>query len=624
MAGKMFSIKELVVPIGIVACVATMILPVPSFMMDFLLVANLILALILLMSSFYISEPLKLSALPTILLLSTLYRLALNISTTRLILGRGDAGDVIEAFGKIVIQGNLVVGTVIFLIITLVQFIVIAKGSERVAEVSARFTLDALPGKQMSIDADVRSGLLDAEMARVKRQELQSESRFYGALDGAMKFVKGDAVAGLIVTLINITGGLAVGIVTYGLTIGEATQKYTLLTVGDGLLSQIPALLNALASGVIVTRVAKGDGASLATEVLQQLGQIRAAKFMVGGLACVLAIVPGMPILPFLALGVIFMVAGAIDKPERIQIDEGPLFQPRSHALITIELTPDLARQFQGTSNVVEIIDNLRQRIFDKTGLIIPRPSFEVSPNQGLYFSIGVRGIKVFSERISDEKIDMQAHLIASVEHLVSVRRAELLDDIMTRRLLDNFDSEAPELVAAVVPQIISLTQLTEILRQLANDQITIRHFDMILQAIAEQGAKASSERVLLEEVRVAIGRVIVDSLIQAEGTIAAYTLDPVLDLAFLNVEREIQAVNTTHVALIENFLRSRIESQAIILAVSKGSRRIVSEFLKMRGLNVIVIAYEEIPTEIVIEPLDTIGLPSDEKNEVLSNLVAA
>ena len=255
-----------------------MLLPVPPAVMDFLLVGNLILALVLFLSTLYIPDTLRLSALPTMLLLATLYRLALNISTTRNILSAGDGGRVVEAFGGIVIQGNLVVGVVIFLIITLVQFIVIAKGSERVAEVSARFTLDALPGKQMSIDADVRAGVIDVSTARVKRQDLQTESRFYGALDGAMKFVKGDAIAGIIITVINIVGGLAIGIISEGLPLPLAVTKYTTLTIGDGLVAQIPALLNSLAAGIVVTRVARGDDASLAGELLSQLGQVKRAK----------------------------------------------------------------------------------------------------------------------------------------------------------------------------------------------------------------------------------------------------------------------------------------------------------------------------------------------------------
>ncbi|NDC37695.1 MAG: EscV/YscV/HrcV family type III secretion system export apparatus protein, partial [Proteobacteria bacterium] len=334
--------KELIVPLAVLGVLASMLLPVPPGVMDFLLVGNLILALVLFLSTLYISDTLKLSALPSMLLLATLYRLALNIATTRNILSSGDGGRVVEAFGTVVIQGNLVVGVVVFLIITLVQFIVIAKGSERVAEVSARFTLDALPGKQMSIDADVRAGLLDMSAARVKRQDLQTESRFYGALDGAMKFVKGDAIAGIVITAINIVGGLAIGILSEGLVIQQALSKYTLLTVGDGLVAQVPALLNSLAAGIIVTRVARGDDASLAGELLAQIGQVRRVKVLSAGLCVLLACIPGMPALPFLALGIV-LVASAWLTPSETPAKALPqehLFTPRPPPLLRVEVDP--------------------------------------------------------------------------------------------------------------------------------------------------------------------------------------------------------------------------------------------------------------------------------------------
>ncbi|MEO1174010.1 MAG: flagellar biosynthesis protein FlhA, partial [Myxococcota bacterium] len=239
----------------VVGVVGMMIVPLPTFIMDLLLVLNVTIAVSMMMIAIYISSPLKLSAYPTILLITTLFRLALNVSTTRLILLQADAGEVVESFGTFVVRGNFVVGAVIFLIITIIQFLVIAKGSERVAEVAARFTLDAMPGKQMSIDADLRAGAFDLDEARKKRQELNRESQLFGSMDGAMKFVKGDSIAGLIITAINIVAGIIIGILMMEMSAGEAVQRYGILTIGDGLISQIPALLGSMTAGLIVTRV---------------------------------------------------------------------------------------------------------------------------------------------------------------------------------------------------------------------------------------------------------------------------------------------------------------------------------------------------------------------------------
>jgi type III secretory pathway component EscV len=262
-----FSFQEVLVPVGLLLILGCMLVPLPPLLLDILLCSNLLFALLLVVGALHIKDPLKLSTLPSLLLMATLVRLSLNLATTRAVLSTGHAGQAVEAFGAVVTQGSLVVGCILFLLITLIQFIVVAKGAERVAEVSARFTLDALPGKQMAIDAEIRSGLLDPEGARRKRSEVQSESRFYGALDGAMKFVKGDAVAGLVVTFVNIAGGLLVGLLIHGLDLEVALRRYTLLTIGDGLLSQVPSLLNAVAAGLIVTRVQVDELSSLSGDL---------------------------------------------------------------------------------------------------------------------------------------------------------------------------------------------------------------------------------------------------------------------------------------------------------------------------------------------------------------------
>ena len=294
----------------VVFIISLMILPLPTFIVDGLLAVNLALAVTLLMMSLYINSILSFSTFPSMLLFTTLLRLSLNITTTRLILLQADAGEVIETFGRFVVGGNLIVGAVIFLIITLVQFLVIAKGSERVAEVGARFTLDAMPGKQMSIDADMRAGVIDIEEARARRMVVEKENQLYGAMDGAMKFVKGDAIAGLIVTGVNILAGVSVGVLQKGMEAGKALETYSILTIGDGLVSQIPALLISITAGIIVTRVSTDEDSALGGDIgAQILAQPKA--LMIGGvLLALFALVPGFPKPQFLAIAGVIGAVG--------------------------------------------------------------------------------------------------------------------------------------------------------------------------------------------------------------------------------------------------------------------------------------------------------------------------
>ncbi len=288
---------------AIAAMVGMMIVPLPTWLLDILLTVNITAAVTVLMVSIYISGPTQIASYPTLLLITTLYRLSLDISATRLILLQADAGEVIRSFGNFVVQGNFVVGAVIFLIITLVQFIVITKGSERVAEVAARFTLDAMPGKQMSIDADMRAGIIDFQQARTRRDSLARESQFYGAMDGAMKFVKGDAIASIIITVVNIAGGLVIGVVMNGMGVKDAVQTYSILTIGNGLVSQIPALLISISAGMVVTRVASDTpDSNLGKDVASQIVAQPKAIAITAGLLLLLALTPGLPKIPFFLL----------------------------------------------------------------------------------------------------------------------------------------------------------------------------------------------------------------------------------------------------------------------------------------------------------------------------------
>jgi type III secretion protein V len=615
--------KELVVPLGLLAVMGSMLLPLPPAALDFLLVGNLVIALILFVSSLYISDSLKLSSLPSLLLIATLYRLGLNVATTRAILSGGDAGQVVLAFGHTVVAGNLIVGVVVFLVLTLIQFVVIAKGAERVAEVAARFTLDALPGKQMSIDADVRAGLIDFETARLRRDDLQTESRFFGALDGAMKFVKGDAIAGLCLVAVNLLGGFLVGMMGEGLSLSHAIQQYSLLTIGDGLVSQIPALLNALAAGMVVTRVARGDNVSLAQEVLQQLGQVRAVKVMIALFTLGAGLLPGMPALPFISLSIILLLAATVwHQTERPRAKRSAKnFEPRVPPVLLIEIGEEVRTQLATVSEFSGKMLAFREEVHREFGLVVALPELEVAQLDPRRYRISLRGIPVSDGSAGSSGSETLARIFGALKDIVADRMVEIIDDILTRRLLDCLEKEAPELVAAVVPTVVTVTQLTELLRGLAREGVPLKNFDVIVQVVAESGSRASSERVLLEEARIALRRVISHQYASPERGIPALVLDPVLDLSIARAERENEPLPVETIEHISQQIRSQ-PSDSRVLATSRASRRILSECLKLKGLAIPVIAYEEVAPGYEVEVRGRIELPAETSDALERDLL--
>ncbi len=627
--------KEFLLPLVVLAILSTIVLPVPAGVLDFLLVGNVIISMMLLVSSLYISDPLKISSLPSILLLATLYRLVLNISTTRKILAGEHPGQMIEAFGSVVVQDNLVVGLIIFLIITLVQFIVITKGSERVAEVSARFTLDALPGKQMSIDADVRAGVIDIDEARKKRQELQIESRFYGALDGAMKFVKGDAIAGIIITALNLLGGISLGIFSHNLSIGQSVNRYSLLSIGDGLISQVPALCTALAAGMIVTRVTRGDQSSLALELLTQFNQIRAVKLIIAGLSILLAFAPGLPCLPFLSLTVLLVFCSlkntAADELSNTQkVIEQARFVPQAPGLLMLQFSRASMLTASSSLAMLHTTEQFRARIYEQSGLIILPPQITVGGpadpegSDACKVRFYIRGILTSElEVVENQSESWSGQIAAELDRLLASRAVEFVDDIMTRRLLDNFERQAPELVANVVPEIASVTQITEVLRNLVKEQVSIRNFDLILQVIAEQGARSKNSRELLEEVRIGLKRVLAQSL---PAQLNVIRLEPALDLLFLQSERTGRLLAASVIeSVAEQFLDLQQSLQTAVILCSKGGRLLLRECLELKGLRPVLLALEVITEETELSILGTIKLAENDLSEdMIGEILAA
>jgi flagellar biosynthesis component FlhA len=612
----MFKGKELIVPLGLMVVVGCMIIPLPGAVLDVLLCSNLLFALLLVIGALHIKDPLKMATLPSLLLMATLWRLSLNLATTRAVLSSGHAGQAVEAFGAIVIQGSVVVGFVLFLLISLIQFIVVAKGAERVAEVSARFTLDALPGKQMAIDAEIRSGTLDPEAARRKRADVQMESRFYGALDGAMKFVKGDAIAGLVIAAVNIIGGLAVGILIHQLDLEVALRRYTVLTIGDGLLSQIPSLLNSVAAGLIVTRVQVDESSTLASDLLGQVGQFKMARVFVAVAAFVLGCLPGMPHIVLISVSVLLALSLFLPEPrqENSQGSVATPFEPSLAQSIQIELSPDFVPHIPALDQVSKVMEDLRQYAFTRWGLVLQRPGMGLWHNPEGAYRILVRGMEVLrcEKEVSAE---LWTELEVEIRRIVDLYKVDLIDDGATRRALDYVEREIPDLVNGVVPAVASLTQMTSLLRALLREGITTRHLDIILQTIAEHGSKLT-ERQILAEVRSALAPVISASV--AEGrVIKGAVVEPVIDLVLGKAEESGSLVSGELIDLICEQVEGLIE-KGMALVVSKRSRAYLRDVVRVRWAHVPVIAHEEIAPRFEFQSLAQIQLRSDEQRQAL------
>jgi type III secretion protein V len=545
---------ELGLALLVIAVVAMMIVPLPTWLLDVLIATNLSLAVAILLVVLYVPDALAIATFPTILLLTTLFRLALNVSSTRLILLQANAGDVIRAFGQFVVRGNYVVGGVIFLVLTIIQFIVIAKGSERVAEVGARFVLDAMPGKQMAIDAELRSGAIDGNEARRRRRTLSRESQFYGSMDGAMKFVKGDVIASLVITVVNLLGGLAIGVGQRGMPAVDALKRYGLLTIGDGLVSQIPALVLSTAAGVLVTRVASEDpDTPLGQELAAQLFGMPKALRVAAGFVLLLAIVPGLPALPFLALAVaLFLVARARDR-QLANADRRAATEPqprpvgaggrRELAFVpvvvpwSIELSADLASALDdapdGAPGLRSEALAIRDRLFAELGVPLPAPLVRAAPGLPArhavvaLFEVPARIVPIAEGTTETAAVRLVADATADV---LRARAGDFLGLAETQRLLDELEQIAPATVRNVVPKPVSLTLLTDILRRLVEERISIRDLRAILEALATLAATEKDPLTLAELVRAQLRRAVTYKLTRGAPQLGVVLVDPMIE----------------------------------------------------------------------------------------------
>jgi type III secretion protein V len=480
----------------VVLVVVMMIVPLPTALLDLLLATNLGISLLLLLSALAARSPLALSSLPTLLLVTTLFRLSLNVSSTRLILLQADAGRVIAAFGDFVVRGNYAVGAIVFLVLTIVQYVVIARGSERVAEVAARFALDALPGRQMAIDAELRAGALTAEEARRKRAELSRESSLYGALDGAMKFVKGDAIAGLVILVVNLVGGVGSGVGLRDLGVVESLRTYGLLTIGDGLVTQIPSLLVSTAAGIVVTRVASAEGERpLGAEIAEQILGSRRTLGIASGVLGALALVPGLPTLPFLALA--GLLAGLAWRAGR-----APSAEPR--ALVSLEVSADVLP----ARALPDAAEKAREAASATLGVPLPRVAARSVADAGLVRA-SVEGLK--SVTVPASAADAPAAMVTALVRAARRDTRLVVGADAVAAMVDVLSRERPALVRQAMPRPLTLAALTEVVRALVAEGIPPRPMASVVEA-AMQPTGHTGERdaiARLENVRAALARTI-------------------------------------------------------------------------------------------------------------------
>ncbi|MEJ2408366.1 MAG: flagellar biosynthesis protein FlhA [Novosphingobium sp.] len=510
--------------LAVVAVVGLLILPLPALVLDILIASNMTLGVLLLLSTLYITKPLDFSTFPTVLLLSTLFRLSLSIATTRMILGHAEAGHIVQQFGEMVAGGNLIVGLVVFLIITVVQFVVISKGAERVAEVAARFSLDAMPGKQLSIDSDLRSGLIGKDEARGRRRTLELESRLHGSLDGAMKFVKGDAIASIIIVLVNLIGGLAIGILYHGMSAGNAVTTYSILTIGDGLVAQLPALLSAMAAGLLVTRTTDEDRESdLAQAIARQIGSKPRVLFIGAALCVLLGLIPGFPTLVFLSLALTLAAGGAWQTPaSRMwitghlnRLDSTPAQAPEILAAEPAPLRPvrPLVLELSHARITAEEMDRMRavmvamlSRLQHRLGLPVPPAEIVQAQASGpkpawaLFLYDAPAGWGPIPEE------DFEEAVCAEVEAILRRNIGQFLGLQEVTAMLNQLGTDYPDVVKEVV-RAVPAPKIAEVLRLLAEEEVPMRNLRDVMEALAEAGQSERNAMPLADRTRIALKR---------------------------------------------------------------------------------------------------------------------
>jgi type III secretion protein V len=594
----------------VVAIVGMMIVPLPTPLVDMLIAANLTFGVLLLATALYMREALSFAAFPTLILISTLYRLALNVSSTRLILLQADAGTIIEAFGRFVVRGDYAVGALVFLILTLIQFIVIARGAERVAEVGARFTLDALPGKQLAIDAELRAGSLGVDAARNARRSLQRESQFYGAMDGALKFVKGDAIAGLLITAINFVGGVSIGVIGRGLPIQQSLATYGLLTIGDGLVTQLPTLLGSTAAALVVTRVASDQkGGSLASDIASQLFADRRVLGAAAALLIALALIPGLPAWPFMLMAsvciALLLRAGRVT---RAALSAEP-FSPVGTSCALLQLSPKLAKRVLVRRRPSQALDAALDRASQKLGRLgVTWPAMTIAVDESLHdfsFRLAIRELPSEKRELTESDDALENLLASALEATMHNRAHELLHLEEVQRMLDALSQRAPTLVRSAVPSAVSLAALLEVLRLLVREGVSVRWLDEILQTALKHPGEAVDK--LAERARATLSARICHNLFP-DGNIHLLRLAPELEEALRDGLRE--HAGSSWLAVPPDLAReiraaiaraARSTETPRVLVVDGGLRRHVRELCDDPTVDLPILATTELTSSVAI-----------------------
>jgi flagellar biosynthesis protein FlhA len=587
---------DLFIAFSILAILGVMIIPLPPIVLDIALTFSLALSILILLTSVYIKRTLDFTSFPSLLLMTTLFRLGLNVATTRLILGHGHegvsaAGGVVQAFGSFVVGNNYVIGFIVFVILVVINFIVITKGSGRVAEVAARFTLDAMPGKQMSIDAELNAGIINEAEAKKRRKEIEQEADFYGAMDGASKFVRGDAIAGIIITIVNIVGGLLVGILQRDLDLATAAKNYTMLTIGDGLLAQIPALIISTAAGTIVTRSSSGE--NMGSEITGQLFANSRAIYISGGVLAGLALIPGLPTVPFFSMGAILAgLAWTMDQykqeketneRKKIELDAATpkkenLDSVQPVDMLELEVGYGLIRVVDSskTGDLLERISSIRKQFSHDLGILVP--SIHIRDNLALgagEYRFLIKGNKVgggnlrpdmfmamdpgnVAERIDGvptkepafgldavwvsqsqkEKaelagytvVDLPTVMATHITEMIRTHAHELLGRQDASALIENFKKTHPKVVEDLIPENLSLGGVVKVLQNLLKEQVSIRDLLTIFETLADEAARTKDLDLLTESTRKQLARSITSKYLSDTGEINVMTFDPKLE----------------------------------------------------------------------------------------------
>jgi flagellar biosynthesis protein FlhA len=581
---------DIMLAVGVVGIIAVLVIPIPASLLDFLLAFNIAFSLVVLLATLWITAPLELSVFPGMLLIVTLFRLSLNVASTRLILSDGYAGEVINSFGGFVVRGNYVVGFIIFLILVVIQFVVITKGAGRISEVAARFTLDAMPGKQMAIDADLNAGLIGDDEARKRRHSIAREADFYGAMDGASKFVRGDAIAAIIITIINVIGGLIIGVLQRGMSLADAAKVYTLLSVGDGLVTQVPALLVSVSSGILVTRAAADS--DLGSDLRRQIARHPRALGVAAAMLILFGFVPGMPTIPFLGLGAMVGAgAYAADRSQKRiaaasevekQVAPPPAQKPEEFLrldILEVEIGYGLIPIVDTVSggDLLDRVAVIRRQMAQEMGFVVPpvriRDNVSLDPST---YVIRLRGVKISGSELmmnyvlainpgglnenelggipglepafglsarwiapaSKEMAELKGFTVVEpaavlATHLTEIIRAhaaEILSRQDVQTLLDHLKRDYPVLVDETVSKVGSTGPIQRVLQNLLRERIPIKDLVTILEMIADYWALTKDTDVLSEYARRSLKRSITQTYSDQTGTVTAFSLDPVAE----------------------------------------------------------------------------------------------